>query len=81
MKSYQLITGESNNYIGNKKYRKVVGERKEEYRKIDVKQRKLKTNFVRDIVQHIKNSGGRFIDVNSEGKYYVVTDDKARKKT
>jgi hypothetical protein len=80
MKSNQLL-GESNNYIGNKRYRKVVGEKKVEYRKINVKQRKLKTTFVREIVQNIKNCGGRFIDVNSEGKYYIVTDDKARKKT
>jgi len=73
--------GESNNYIGNIRYRKVVGEKKPEYRKIDVKQRKLKTNFVRDIVYQIKYFGGRFIDVDSEGRYYVVTDVKARKKT
>lgn len=73
--------GESNNFIGNKRYRQVVGERKAEYRKIDVKQRKLKTKFVCDIVQHIKDCGGRFIDVDSKGEYYVVTDEKARKKT
>eukprot|EP00537_Pseudo-nitzschia_pungens_P005472 CAMPEP_0172362618 /NCGR_PEP_ID=MMETSP1060-20121228/6197_1 /TAXON_ID=37318 /ORGANISM="Pseudo-nitzschia pungens, Strain cf. cingulata" /LENGTH=522 /DNA_ID=CAMNT_0013085169 /DNA_START=374 /DNA_END=1942 /DNA_ORIENTATION=+ len=73
--------GESNNFIGNKRYRKLIGERKADYRKIDVKQRKLKTNFVRDIVQHIKNRGGRFIDVGPGGNYYVVTDEKARKKT
>lgn len=80
MKYHQLKIGESNNYIGNKRYRKVIGERKPDYRKIDVKQRKRKTDFVREIVQHIKNQGGRFIDV-VEGKYYVVTDGKARKKT
>mmetsp|Transcript_7000 Transcript_7000/g.14429 ORF Transcript_7000/g.14429 Transcript_7000/m.14429 type:complete len:302 (+) Transcript_7000:161-1066(+) len=73
--------GESNHYIGNKKYRKYIGERKDDYRKIDVKQRKQKTDFVRAIVQHIKNCGGRFIDVTFDGKYYVVTDEKARKKT
>jgi len=73
--------GESNHFIGNKKYRKYVGEKKEEYRKIDVKQRKQKTDFVKAIVQHIKNYGGRFVDVTIQGKYYVVTDEKARKKT
>uniref|UniRef100_A0A7S4AL70 DUF6824 domain-containing protein n=1 Tax=Pseudo-nitzschia australis TaxID=44445 RepID=A0A7S4AL70_9STRA len=73
--------GESNHFIGNKRYRKVVNERKADYRKIDVAQRKRKTNFVRAIVQHIKNQGGKFIDIASGGKYYVVTDEKARKKT
>lgn len=73
--------GESNNHVGNKRYRKVVDERKAEYRKINSKQRKLKTVFVRDIVSHINKCGGRFIDVDSKGKYYVVTMEKARKKT
>ena len=73
--------GESNNHVGNKRYRKVVDERKVEYRKINSKQRKLKTVFVRDIVSHINKCGGRFIDVDSKGKYYVVTMEKARKKT
>ena len=75
------IQGESNNHVGNKRYRKVVDERKVEYRKINSKQRKLKTVFVRDIVSHINKCGGRFIDVDSKGKYYVVTMEKARKKT
>ena len=76
-----ILPGESNHYIGNKKYRKYIGERKDDYRKIAVKQRKQKTDFVRAIVQHIKNCGGRFIDVTFDGKHYVVTDEKARKKT
>jgi hypothetical protein len=75
------IQGESNNHVGNKRYRKVVDERKAEYRKINSKQRKLKTVFVRDIVSYINKCGGRFIDVDSKGKYYVVTMEKARKKT
>jgi len=73
--------GESNNHVGNKKYRKVVDERKVAYRRIDGKQRKLKTNFVRDIVMYINECGGRFIDVNRQGRYYVVNVEKARKKT
>mmetsp|Transcript_9642 Transcript_9642/g.11118 ORF Transcript_9642/g.11118 Transcript_9642/m.11118 type:complete len:386 (-) Transcript_9642:194-1351(-) len=73
--------GESNNHVGNKKYRKVVDERKAAYRKIDGKQRKLKTNYVRDIVMYINECGGRFIDVNRQGRYYVVNVEKARKKT
>ena len=81
MKSYYYSLGESNNYVGNKRYRKYVGDMKAEYRKIDVKQRKMKTNFVRDIVLHIKTCGGRFIDVDTKGRYYVVIEEKARKKT
>lgn len=42
----------------------------------------MKTAFVRDIVQHINNCGGRFVDIDDKsGKYYVVTMEKARKKT
>eukprot|EP00934_Nitzschia_sp_Nitz4_P007780 Nitzschia sp. Nitz4//scaffold6_size259037//200548//201864//NITZ4_001107-RA/size259037-processed-gene-0.89-mRNA-1//-1//CDS//3329556992//7770//frame0 len=74
--------GESNNFIGNKKYRKVVNERKEAYRQIPLKQRKAKTTFVRGIVQHVNNCGGRFVDLDEKtGNYYVVTMEKARKKT
>jgi hypothetical protein len=74
--------GESNNFVGNKKYRKIVNERKEAYRSIPLKQRKAKTAFVRSIVQHVNNCGGRFIDLDeSTGRYYVVTMEKARKKT
>lgn len=125
--------GESNNYVGNKKYRIVIKDRKvsprrneaishllflfqrrtellsrliawdedvirsacicsltqlhcfllfqEEYRKIDPKQRKQKTAFVRDVVQHINQCGGRFIDIDKFGRRYVVTMEKARKKT
>lgn len=74
--------GESNNFIGNKKYRRVVNERKEAYRTIPVKQRKAKTAFVRNIVQHVNNCGGRFIDLDeATGNYFVVTMEKARKKT
>ncbi|KAG7338602.1 hypothetical protein IV203_029776 [Nitzschia inconspicua] len=73
--------GESNNYVGNKKYRIVIKEKKVEYRKIDPKHRKQKTAFVRDVVQHINQCGGRFIDVDDLGRRYVVTMEKARKKT
>jgi hypothetical protein len=74
--------GESNNFIGNRKYRKMVNERKPAYREIPVKNRKAKTAFVRAIVQHVNNCGGRFVDLDERsGKYYVVTMDKARKKT
>jgi hypothetical protein len=74
--------GESNNYIGNKKYRKVVNARKEAYRTIPLKQRKAKTAFVKSIVQHVNNCGGRFVDLDeASGRYYVVTMEKARKKT
>jgi hypothetical protein len=74
--------GESNNFVGNKKYRKIVNERKEAYRSIPLKQRKAKTAFVRSIVQHVNNCGGRFVDLDeSTGRYYVVTMEKARKKT
>jgi hypothetical protein len=74
--------GESNNFVGNKKYRRVVNERKEAYRSIPLKQRKAKTAFVRSIVQHVNNCGGRFVDLDDKsGRYYVVTMEKARKKT
>jgi|TARA_B110001450_G_C17573043_1_gene461590 hypothetical protein len=59
----------------------VVEEKKEEYRNIDGKQRKLKTIFVRNIVAEINKIGGRFLDVDNQGRYYVVTIEKARKKT
>jgi hypothetical protein len=74
--------GESNNFIGNKKYRSIVNERKEEYRAIPLKQRKEKTAFVRHIVQHVNNCGGRFVDLHEQtGHYYVVSMERARKKT
>ncbi len=74
--------GESNNFIGNRKYRNMVNERKPAYREIPLKNRKAKTAFVRGIVQHVNNCGGRFVDLDeTSGQYYVVTMDKARKKT
>ena len=74
--------GESNNFVGNKKYRKVVNEKKDAYRIIPLKQRKVKTAFVRSIVQHVNNCGGRFVDLDEKsGRCYVVTMEKARKKT
>lgn len=74
--------GESNNFVGNKKYRRVVNERKDAYRNIPLKRRKVKTAFVRSIVQHVNNCGGRFVDMDEQsGRYYVVTMEKARKKT
>jgi hypothetical protein len=72
--------GESNNFIGNKKYRSIVNERKDEYRAIPLKQRKAKTAFVRSIVQHVNNCGGRFVDICDKG-YFVATMERARKKT
>lgn len=60
----------------------MISERKPAYREIPLKQRKAKTAFVRDIVQHVNNCGGRFIDVDeTTGQYYVTTLEKARKKT
>jgi hypothetical protein len=73
--------GESNNFIGNKKYRSIVNERKDEYRAIPLKQRKAKTAFVRSIVQHVNNCGGRFVDIGDNGRYFVATMERARKKT
>ena len=74
--------GESNNAVGNKKYRNIVNQRKQEYRAIPLKQRKAKTAFVKSIVQHVNNCGGRFVDLDEKtGRYYVVTMDRARKKT
>jgi hypothetical protein len=68
--------------VGNKKYRSIVNQRKDEYRDIPLKQRKAKTAFVRGIVQHINNCGGRFVDMEeTSGRYYVVTMERARKKT
>jgi hypothetical protein len=60
----------------------MINERKPAYREIPLKQRKAKTAFVRSIVQHVNNCGGRFVDVDeTTGQYYVVTMEKARKKT
>jgi hypothetical protein len=60
----------------------MINERKPAYRDIPLKQRKAKTAFVRSIVQHVNNCGGRFVDVDeTTGQYYVVTMEKARKKT
>jgi hypothetical protein len=74
--------GETNNFIGNRKYRKIVNERKAAYREVTLKQLKAKTAFVRNIVQHVNNCGGRFVDFDDVmGQYYVVTMEKARKKT
>jgi hypothetical protein len=59
----------------------MVHARKVAYREIPVKQRKAKTAFVKNIVNHINNCGGRFVDYDDvSGKYYVVTVEKARKK-
>ncbi|KAL3907668.1 MAG: hypothetical protein SGARI_003426, partial [Bacillariaceae sp.] len=53
----------------------------EEYRQIDPKLRKRKTAFVRESVDRINALGGRFVDSDKSGRYYVVTMEKARKKT
>lgn len=74
--------GESNNFIGNRRFRKMVHTKKAAYREIPVKQRKVKTAFVKSIVESVITCGGRFVDLDdATGKYYVVTMEKARKKT
>eukprot|EP00538_Stauroneis_constricta_P013221 CAMPEP_0119551236 /NCGR_PEP_ID=MMETSP1352-20130426/4542_1 /TAXON_ID=265584 /ORGANISM="Stauroneis constricta, Strain CCMP1120" /LENGTH=608 /DNA_ID=CAMNT_0007597257 /DNA_START=131 /DNA_END=1957 /DNA_ORIENTATION=+ len=74
--------GESNNFVGNRRYRSLVNDRKEAYRNIPVQQRKVKTEFVKAIVQQVHMNGGRFVDLyEPKGWYYVVTNERARKKT
>ena len=62
-------------------YVSFICSRQEDYRKIDPKQRKQKTAFVRESVERINQLGGRFVDMDKNGRYYVVTMEKARKKT
>jgi hypothetical protein len=73
---------ESNTSRGNIKYRSVVNEHKDAYRKIPVKERKNKTAFVQSIVDHVHGYGGKFVDYDKDRKqYFVVTMARARRKT
>jgi hypothetical protein len=71
--------GKANHHEGNKRYRKVVSEMKKQYRGIEAKTEK--TDLSRKIVAHVRNYGGRFLKKGKDGRYFVMTDAEARKKT
>jgi hypothetical protein len=72
--------GKANHHDGNKRYRKVVSEMKEQYRGIEAKT--AKTDLSRNILDYIENYGGRFLKKDpKDGRYFVMTKQEARKKT
>jgi len=71
--------GRSNHHVGNKRYRQVVSEMKAGYRNIDVKS--AKTDLSRLIVEYVHGYGGRFVRMEEDGKYRLLTVNEARKKT
>jgi hypothetical protein len=72
--------GRSNHHPGNKRYRQVVSDMKASYRNIGSKS--AKTDLSKAIVDHVVNYGGRFLKLDkSTGKYIVLSNAEARKKT
>ena len=72
--------GGTNNFIGNRNFRKVIKENKEKYILLS---RKEKSRLVFDIVKKIRARGGRFLVKDSEVSkgWRDIGDDKARDKT
>mmetsp|Transcript_833 Transcript_833/g.1199 ORF Transcript_833/g.1199 Transcript_833/m.1199 type:complete len:233 (+) Transcript_833:63-761(+) len=72
--------GKSNHHFGNKKYRQTILEMKTSYRNIQSKTEK--TRISRQIVADVLEYGGRFLKLdNATGRYYIMSDIEARKKT
>ena len=72
--------GRSNHHVGNKRYRLVVAKMKYMYQKCSAKT--MKTDLSRAIVKHCSSYGARFLKLDeSNGKYYILSKDEARKKT
>jgi hypothetical protein len=72
--------GKVNNHPGNIRYRNVVSETKAQYKNAS---RTDKTTLVKIVVKHVHNYGGRFLkkDKKDGGRYFVMTEAEARKKT
>jgi hypothetical protein len=72
--------GKVNNHPGNIRYRNVVSETKAQYKNAS---RTDKTALVKIVVKHVHNYGGRFLkkDKKDGGRYFVMTEAEARKKT
>ena len=72
--------GRSNNHPGNKRFRDVVNEMRMMYQNTETKA--FKTDVSRAIVEHCYSYGARFLKVDEDtGKYFVLTNAEARKKT
>jgi hypothetical protein len=71
--------GKANHHTGNKRYRKVVSEMKAMYRATAAKT--AKTELSKYVVQYVGEYGGRFLNKDEEGRYFVMTKAEARKKT
>ena len=71
--------GASNHHPGNKRYRHLVNDMKEQYHKLDEKT--AKTDLSRAIVDHVANYGGRFVKFDkANNRYCVLSASQARKK-
>ena len=72
--------GKSNHNPGNKRFRQVVSEMKATYRSTEAKN--SKTSLSRSIVDHVCESGARFVKKDgATGRYYVLSKAEAQKKT
>ena len=73
--------GLSNHHVGNKRFRQIVADMKENYRQTGVKTDK--TALSKGIVQYVHIKGGRFLIKKGEGQvgWTTMTTAEARKKT
>ena len=73
--------GLSNRHVGNKRFRRIVADMKEMYRKMCLKTDK--TALSRAIVEYIHAKGGRFLikETNGQAGWRVMTKAEAQKKT
>jgi hypothetical protein len=71
--------GKANHHSGNKRYRKVVSEMRAMYR--DIADKRAKTDLSKSIMEYVGNYGGRYLKKDKEGRYYLMSNAEARRKT
>ena len=70
--------GKSNNHDGNKRYRRIIGDFRQQYRGTSTKNDK--TALSRRIVENVNRDGVRFLKMNNMDQWVVLTMGEARGK-